>query len=90
MRVCHQMGVPVVPRGAGTSLAGGALPTADSIILGTMRLRDVLEIDPDNRFIRVQTGITNLAVSAELEPHGFFYAPDPPRSWPAPSRAISR
>lgn len=77
MRVCHQMGVPVVPRGAGTSLAGGALPTADSIILGTMRLRDVLEIDPDNRFIRVQTGITNLAVSAELEPHGFFYAPDP-------------
>lgn len=77
MRVCNDMGVPVVPRGAGTSLAGGALPTADCVILGTMRLRDVLEIDIDNRFIRVQTGITNLAVSAELESHGFFYAPDP-------------
>ncbi len=77
MRVCHEMRVPVVPRGAGTSLAGGALPTADSVIIGTMRLRDVLEIDTDNRFIRVQTGVTNLSVSAELEPHGFFYAPDP-------------
>ncbi|MFV0385654.1 FAD-linked oxidase C-terminal domain-containing protein [Paracoccus sp. (in: a-proteobacteria)] len=77
MRVCARMGVPVVPRGAGTSLSGGALPTADCVILGTMRLRDVLEIDTDNRFIRVQTGITNLSVSAELEPHGFFYAPDP-------------
>lgn len=77
MRVCHDQRVPVVPRGAGTSLAGGALPTADCVVIGTMRLRDVLEIDTANRFIRVQTGITNLAVSAELEPHGFFYAPDP-------------
>ncbi|MBK4217464.1 FAD-binding protein [Paracoccus caeni] len=77
MQTCHRMGVPVVPRGAGTSLAGGALPTADCVLLGTMRLRDVLEIDTDNRFIRVQTGVTNLSVSAELEPHGFFYAPDP-------------
>ena len=70
-------GVPVVPRGAGTSLAGGALPTADCVILGTMRLREVLEIDTDNRYVRVQTGVTNLSVSAELEPLGFFYAPDP-------------
>ncbi|MGR3641027.1 FAD-linked oxidase C-terminal domain-containing protein [Alterinioella nitratireducens] len=77
MRVCHQMGVPVVPRGAGTSLAGGALPTADSVILGTARLRDVLEVDYPNRFIRVQTGVTNLSVSAHVDAYGFFYAPDP-------------
>ena len=63
MRVCGGMGVPVVPRGAGTSLAGGALPTADCVILGTMRLREVLEIDTDNRYVRVQTGVTNLSVS---------------------------
>ncbi|PZO66813.1 MAG: FAD-binding oxidoreductase [Paracoccus denitrificans] len=77
MRICYQMGVPVIPRGAGTSLAGGALPTADSVVIGTMRLREFLEIDTQNRFIRVQTGVTNLSVSAELEPEGFFYAPDP-------------
>ena len=77
MRICHDMGVPVIPRGAGTSLAGGALPTADSVVIGTMRLREFLEIDTANRFIRVQTGVTNLSVSAELEPEGFFYAPDP-------------
>ncbi len=77
MRVCHRLRVPVVPRGAGTSLSGGALPTADSVVIGTMRLREVLEIDTANRLIRVQTGVTNLSVSAELEPRGFFYAPDP-------------
>ena len=77
MGVCARMGVPVVPRGAGTSLAGGALPTADCVVIGTMRLNAFLEIDTENRFIRVQSGVTNLSVSAELEPHGFFYAPDP-------------
>ncbi|HRO14126.1 MAG TPA: FAD-linked oxidase C-terminal domain-containing protein [Paracoccus sp. (in: a-proteobacteria)] len=77
MRVCAEMGVPVVPRGAGTSLAGGALPTSDSVVIGTMRLREILEIDLDNRFVRVQSGVTNLSISAELEPEGFFYAPDP-------------
>lgn len=77
MRVCHGLKVPVIPRGAGTSLAGGALPTADSVVIGTMRLREILEIDTANRFIRVQTGVTNLSVSAELDAEGFFYAPDP-------------
>ena len=77
MKVCFDMGVQVVPRGAGTSLAGGSLPTADSIILGTSRLNDVLEIDYDNRFIRVQTGVTNLSVTGAVEDDGFFYAPDP-------------
>ncbi len=77
MKVCFEEGVPVVPRGAGTSLAGGALPTADSVILGVARLTDVIEADYDNRFIRVQTGRTNLSVTGAVEEEGFFYAPDP-------------
>jgi glycolate oxidase len=71
------MNVTVVPRGAGTSLAGGALPTADCVILGTARLKDVLEVDYDNRIIRVQTGVTNLSVTGIVEDDGYFYAPDP-------------
>ena len=77
LRVCHEERVPVVPRGSGTSLAGGALPTADSVILGVARLNDVLETDYSNRFIRVQTGRTNLSVTGAVEQDGFFYAPDP-------------
>jgi glycolate oxidase len=77
MKVCHAEGVPVVPRGSGTSLAGGALPTADSVILGVARLNRVLEIDYDNRFIRVQSGRTNLSVTGAVEEEEFFYAPDP-------------
>ena len=77
MRVCHEMNVTVVPREAGTSLAGGALPTADCVILGTARLKDVLEVDYDNRIIRVQTGVTNLSVTGMVEDDGYFYAPDP-------------
>ena len=77
MEVCHSLGVPVVPRGAGTSLAGGALPTADCVILGTARLNQVLEIDTANRFIKVQTGVTNISVSNAVDGDGFFYAPDP-------------
>jgi len=77
LRICHEMGVPVVPRGSGTSLAGGALPTADSVILGVARMTEVLETDYDNRVIRVQTGRTNLSVTGAVEEDGFFYAPDP-------------
>ncbi len=77
LRICHEEGVPVVPRGAGTSLAGGALPTADSVILGVARMTGVLETDYDNRFIRLQTGRTNLSVTGAVEDDGFFYAPDP-------------
>ncbi|WP_120499312.1 FAD-linked oxidase C-terminal domain-containing protein [Roseovarius sp. EL26] len=77
LRLCHRMDVPVVPRGAGTSLAGGALPTADCVILGVAKMNEVLETDYDNRFIRVQTGRTNLSVTGAVEEHGFFYAPDP-------------
>ncbi len=77
LKLCHEEGVPVVPRGAGTSLAGGALPTADSVILGVARMNDVLEVDYADRIIRVQTGRTNLSVTGAVEEKDFFYAPDP-------------
>ena len=77
LRICHEEGVPVVPRGAGTSLAGGAMPTADAVVLGVARMNAVLETDYDNRIIRVQAGRTNLAVSDAVAEDGFFYAPDP-------------
>ena len=77
LRLCHEMGVPVVPRGAGTSLSGGALPTADCVLLGVARLNAVLEIDLADRVIRVQAGRTNLSVTGAIEADGFFYAPDP-------------
>ncbi|MGB3280747.1 MAG: FAD-binding protein, partial [Pseudorhodobacter sp.] len=77
LTLCHKMGVPVVPRGSGTSLAGGALPTGDCVILGVARMNDVLETDYPNRFIRVQSGRTNLSVTGAVESDGFFYAPDP-------------
>ncbi len=77
LRICHAEGVPVVPRGSGTSLAGGALPTADCVILGVARMNDVIEVDYDNRFVRVQSGRTNLSVTGAVEADGFFYAPDP-------------
>ena len=63
LKICREMGVPVVPRGAGTSLAGGSLPTADSVILGVARMTEVLETSYVDRLIRVQTGRTNLSVN---------------------------
>ncbi len=77
LAACFEMEVPVVPRGAGTSLAGGSMPTADSVVLGVARMNEVIETDYDNRFIRVQTGRTNLSVTGAIETDGFFYAPDP-------------
>jgi glycolate oxidase len=77
LRVCWEEGVPVVPRGSGTSLAGGAMPTADCVILGVARMNAVLATDLENRFIKVQSGRTNLSVSGAVEAEGFFYAPDP-------------
>ncbi|KAF0175320.1 MAG: glycolate oxidase [Rhodobacteraceae bacterium] len=77
LKICHEEGVPVVPRGSGTSLAGGALPTADCVVLGVARMHAVLETDYDNRFIRVQSGRTNLSVTGAVEADGWFYAPDP-------------
>ncbi len=77
LRICHDEGVPVVPRGSGTSLAGGALPTADAVVLGVSRMNAVLETNYDNRFIKVESGRTNLSVTGAVEEDGFFYAPDP-------------
>ncbi len=74
---CYRQGVPVVPRGSGTSLAGGALPNADCVVLGVARMNKVLEFDAENRCIQVQSGRTNLSVTAAVEGAGFFYAPDP-------------
>ncbi len=77
LRVCFEEGVPVVPRGSGTSLAGGALPTADCVIVGVARMNAVIEENLPDRYVRVQTGITNLRVTGAVEEEGFFYAPDP-------------
>jgi len=77
LRWCDEQQVRVVPRGAGTSLSGGALPLEDGILLGLSRLRRILEIDYDNRTAVVQPGVTNLAVSQAVAARGFYYAPDP-------------
>jgi glycolate oxidase len=74
---CHEAGVKIVPRGAGTSLSGGALPLADGVTLGLARLNRVLEIDYANRCAVVQPGVTNLGITRAVEAHGFYYAPDP-------------
>jgi glycolate oxidase len=77
LKFCHDNGVKVVPRGAGTSLAGGAIPQEDAIVLGVAKMNRVIEMDFENRFARVQSGITNLAISQAVAHEGFFYAPDP-------------
>jgi glycolate oxidase len=74
---CHAQGLKVVPRGAGTSLSGGALPLADGIILGLGKFNAILEVDFDNRCAVVQPGVTNLAVTQAVAHRGFYYAPDP-------------
>ena len=77
LEYCHQNGLKVVPRGAGTSLCGGALPTADAIVVGTSRMNRVIDTDFANRTITVECGITNLAITDAVAAEGFFYAPDP-------------
>ncbi len=74
---CHRLGVPVVTRGAGTGLSGGALPTESGLLLVLTRLDRILHIDPLNRTARVQPGVRNLAVSEAVADHGLYYAPDP-------------
>ncbi|MBU8542423.1 MULTISPECIES: FAD-linked oxidase C-terminal domain-containing protein [Roseomonadaceae] len=77
MRYCHDNGVRVVPRGAGTSLSGGALPLEDAVVIGMMRMNRILEIDFDDRLAVVEAGVTNLGITKAVEHEGFFYAPDP-------------
>ena len=77
LRYCHRNGIRVIPRGAGTSLSGGALPLADAVVLGLMRMNRILEVDYANRLAVVEAGVTNLGITKEVEADGFFYAPDP-------------
>src|SRR5437588_2840366 len=77
LRFCQAEGVKVVPRGAGTSLSGGALPLADGVLLGMAKFNRILDIDYDNRCVVAQPGVTNLAITGAVEGAGFYYAPDP-------------
>ena len=77
LRYCNAHGIPVVARGAGTSLSGGALPLADGVLIGLARMSRILELDFDNRVAVVQAGVTNLRISQAAQPRGFYYAPDP-------------
>ncbi|ANI18163.1 glycolate oxidase subunit GlcD [Pseudomonas citronellolis] len=77
LRLCHRMQVPVVARGAGTGLSGGALPLEQGVLLVMARFKRILEVNPEGRYARVQPGVRNLAISLAAAPHGLYYAPDP-------------
>jgi glycolate oxidase len=77
LRLCAGLGVPVVARGAGTGLSGGALPHAQGVLLSLARFTKILELDPVQRIARVQPGVRNLAISDAAAPFGLYYAPDP-------------
>ena len=74
---CHEHGIKVVPRGAGTSLSGGALPLADGVLLSMAKFSRILEVDFDNRCVVAQPGVTNLGITDAVKQKGFYYAPDP-------------
>ncbi len=77
LKLCAELQVKVVPRGAGTSLSGGALPLEDGIVMAMGKFNRILDIDYDNRCVVAQSGVTNLAITAAVESEGFYYAPDP-------------
>lgn len=77
LKYCLAEGIKVVPRGAGTSLSGGALPLADAVTLGLGKFNRILDVDYDNRAVVSQPGVTNLAISEAVADRGFYYAPDP-------------
>lgn len=77
LKACHQLGVPVVTRGAGTGLSGGALPLEQGVLLVMSRFTQILDVDPDARVARIQPGVRNLAISEAAAPYGLYYAPDP-------------
>jgi len=77
LALCKEHQVPVVARGAGTGLSGGAMPLANGIVLNMARFNRILHIDTNNRCARVQPGVTNLSISKAAEPYGLYYAPDP-------------
>jgi glycolate oxidase subunit GlcD len=77
VEILHAADVPVIPRGAGTGLSGGALPTTDGVVVGTARMNRILEIDADDRLATVQPGVVNARLTEATRPHGLYYAPDP-------------
>ena len=77
LAACHALGVPVVPRGAGTSLSGGAMPIGNGLVLSLARFKKIIKVDPLSRTAIVQPGVRNLAISEAAAPHGLYYAPDP-------------
>jgi len=77
LKACHELGVKIVPRGAGTGLSGGALPLADAVTVGLGKFKSILDMDYDNRAVVVQPGVTNRAISDAVEDEGYYYAPDP-------------
>ena len=77
LQICSEKNVPVVARGSGTGLSGGALPHSQGILLSLARFNRIIEIDPQNRTARVQPGVTNLAISSAAAAYGLYYAPDP-------------
>ena len=77
MNVCRELGVPIVPRGAGTGLSGGALPIADGVVISTARMNRIERVDAYSRTAVVQPGVRNLAISEAAAPFGLYYAPDP-------------
>jgi glycolate oxidase len=77
VRCCAEHGVPIIPRGAGTGLSGGARPHQQGVVLGLSKMSAILEIDPENRIAKVQPGVRNLAITQAAQTHGLYYAPDP-------------
>ena len=77
LQLCHARGVPVIPRGAGTGLSGGALPRRDGVLLSLAKLNRIISVDPRARTATVQPGVRNLAISEAAAAHGLYYAPDP-------------
>lgn len=77
LRICHAWNIPIVPRGAGTGLSGGALPLKNGVLISLAKFNSILDIDPIGRTARVQPGVRNLAISEAATPYGLYYAPDP-------------
>src|SRR5438874_11632210 len=77
VKVCKEFDVPFLPRGAGTSLAGGCLPVGGGVVISLARMKRILEVDYRNRYAVVEPGVVNLWLTNHLKPHGYHFAPDP-------------
>jgi glycolate oxidase len=77
VRLAYESGLPIVPRGSGTGLSGGAMPIEGCLLLGLSRMRRILSVDLENQWMQVEPGVVNLDITKRLAPHGYYYAPDP-------------